>query len=226
MAIPTCLLFVAELQGYSKLYDTPTEENGGYTFLAVSVVTFFLFTDCIIYWIHRYLHHPLIYKTLHKAHHTWKVPSPFASHAFHPVDGFLQSLPYHIYPFLFPLHKGLYLGLFFAVNVWTVLIHDADYRVPKVLRPIVNGSAHHTDHHLFFTCNYGEYLTLWDRLGGSFKDPTAYHGCGVHDDLAKIKKGQTLKYEPDVDDLLDAQDAAAAATSSTSTATARMKKMK
>ena len=92
------------------------------------------------------------------------------SHAFHPIDGFLQSLPYHIYPFLFPLHKGtshaiipvkhnliagLYLGLFLFVNIWTVSIHDGDYRVPAFLRPIINGSAHHTDHHLYFTVNYG-----------------------------------------------------------------------
>ena len=38
--------------------------------------------------------------------------------------GFLQSVPYHVYPFLFPLHKGLYLGLFTFVNIWTVSIHD------------------------------------------------------------------------------------------------------
>lgn len=44
---------------------------------------------------------------LHKQHHTFKIPTPFASHAFHPLDGFLQSLPYHVYPFIFPLHKVL-----------------------------------------------------------------------------------------------------------------------
>ena len=63
-----------------------------------------------------------------------QVPTPFASHAFHPVDGFAQSFPYHLYPFLFPLHKGLYLGLFVFVNFWSVAIHDADYRLPKLLQ--------------------------------------------------------------------------------------------
>lgn len=37
----------------------------------------------------------------------FKIPTPFASHAFHPLDGFLQSLPYHLYPFIFPLNKVL-----------------------------------------------------------------------------------------------------------------------
>jgi lathosterol oxidase len=62
------------------------------------------------------------------------VPTPFASYAFHPIDGFMQGLPYHLYPLLFPLHKGLYLGLFVLVNLWTVAIHDNDYRLPKVLQ--------------------------------------------------------------------------------------------
>merc|ERR1711865_723653 len=112
----------------------------------------------------------------------------YASHAFHPLDGFAQSLPYHIYPFLFPLHKGVYLTLFVMVNIWSTSIHDHDYRVPQILQWIVNGSAHHTDHHLKFTCNYGEYLTIWARLGGSFQDPLHYQGKGVHDDMEEINK--------------------------------------
>ena len=143
--------------------------------------------DCLIYFIHVGLHLPVIYPALHKLHHKWKVPSPFASHAFHPIDGFMQSLPYHIYPFLFPLHKGLYLGLFIFVNFWTVSIHDAYFCVPNIFKPYINGAAHHTDHHLYFTVNYGEFFTFWDRVGRSFKDPTAYNGDDVHDQVPKDK---------------------------------------
>lgn len=38
------------------------------------------------------------------------VPTPWAAFAFHPIDGYVQSLPYHIFPMLFPLHKKLYVG--------------------------------------------------------------------------------------------------------------------
>lgn len=184
MALPTALFFLAEVRGYSQLYDSP-QEHGGYWFMAFSSLAFILFTDFSIYWIHRGLHAPSIY-FLHKIHHKWKVPTPFASHAFHPLDGFAQSMPYHIYPFLFPLHKGLYLGLFMFVNIWSVLIHDNDYRVPDLFKPIVNSCAHHTDHHLFFNYNYGQYTTLWDRLGGSFRYPTGYlPGQSVHDVVAR-----------------------------------------
>ncbi|TEA38384.1 hypothetical protein DBR06_SOUSAS110260, partial [Sousa chinensis] len=126
--------------------------------------------------IHRGLHHRLVYKRLHKPHHIWEIPTPFASHAFHPLDGFLQGLPYRIYPFIFPLHKVVHLGLYVLVNIWTVSIHDGDFRVPHIFRPFINGSAHHTDHHMLFDYNYGQYFTLWDRIGGSFKNPSSFEG--------------------------------------------------
>lgn len=195
MGILTVPVFLLEIHGYSKLYmgdvtHSPLDTNGteasedwsvdtmlqGWPFLLLSVATFLMFTDCMIYWIHRGLHHRLLYKYLHKPHHKWKVPTPYASHAFHPVDGFLQSVPYHIYPFLFPLHKVVYLILFVIVNVWTVSIHDGDYRVPALLQPFINGSAHHTDHHVLYKYNYGQFFTLWDRIGGSFHHPTHLDG--------------------------------------------------
>lgn len=50
------------------------------------------------------------------------VPTPFASHAFHPIDGYLQSVPYHLFIYLFPLHRKLYLVLFVAVNFWSIFV--------------------------------------------------------------------------------------------------------
>ena len=37
--------------------------------------------------------------------------------------------------------------------------------------PIINGAACHTMHHLYFNYNYGQFTTLWDRLGGSYRKP-------------------------------------------------------
>lgn len=185
MSIPTVALFFIEVRGYSKLYDAVPNSLSDWCNILLSVVSFIVFTDACIYWIHRFLHHKLIYKYIHKDHHRWKVPTPFASHAFHPLDGFLQSCPYHIYPFLFPLHKWTYLCLFVFVNIWTVSIHDGDYRVPLPLEPFINGSAHHTDHHLFYNYNYGQFFTLWDRIGGSFRHPSSLEGCGPIQDILK-----------------------------------------
>lgn len=187
MAIFTVPLFVLEIHGYSKLY-MGISGFGEWAFIAFSVFLFLMFTDGLIYWIHRFLHHRLVYKYLHKDHHKWKIPTPYSSHAFHPVDGFLQSLPYHIYPFIFPLHKVAYLLLFVFVNVWTVSIHDGDYRVPKIFQPFINGSAHHTEHHLLYKYNYGQFFTLWDRIGCSFHYPRAFDGLSLLQEIEQEQK--------------------------------------
>lgn len=167
MAIFTTPFFTAEVRGYAKLYDTPAEAPF-YLYNLLQLPLFILFTDCIIYWIHRGLHHPMVYKTLHKPHHKWIMPTPFASHAFHPVDGFAQSIPYHVFPFIFPLQKLAYVGLFAFINIWTIMIHDGEYVANS---PVINGAACHSLHHLYFRVNYGQYTTLWDRLGGSYRKP-------------------------------------------------------
>ncbi|GME66099.1 Sterol delta -desaturase erg3 protein [Neofusicoccum parvum] len=167
IAVFTTPIFVLEVRGHSKMYDSSSDGPGLWYDLA-QFPLFITFTDFCIYWIHRYLHHPSIYKRFHKPHHKWIMPSPFASVAFHPVDGFLQSLPYHIYPFLFPLQKFGYIILFTFVQIWTVVIHDGEYVAEN---PVINGAACHTMHHLYFNYNYGQFTTLWDRIGGSYRRP-------------------------------------------------------
>lgn len=194
MAFLTSIMFLLEIRGYSRLYDRVDDSKYGWWMIGFSIITFILFTDLLIYWIHRWLHIPFVYKHIHKPHHKWKMPTPYASFAFHPIDGFLQSTPYHIYAFLFPLHKYLYLALYLSVNIWTVSIHDGDFRVPDMLKPYVNGSAHHMDHHLYYNYNYGQYFTLWDRIGGSFKNPSAFEGKGPMDTIMKRQqKGDAKK---------------------------------
>ncbi|KAL7268982.1 c-5 sterol desaturase [Rhizina undulata] len=166
MAVFTVPFFLAEVRGYSLLYNN-IEDHGMWYFIA-QFPLFLMFTDCAIYFIHRGLHHPLVYKQLHKPHHKWIMPTPYASHAFHPLDGYAQGVPYHVFPFLFPLHKFAYLALFAFINIWTVMIHDGEYVANS---PVINGAACHTMHHLYFNYNYGQFTTLWDRLGGSYRKP-------------------------------------------------------
>lgn len=167
MSALTTPFFVGEVRGYTKLYDSPSEAPFP-LYNLIQFPLFMAFTDFCIYWIHRGLHHPLVYRRFHKPHHKWIVPTPYASYAFHPVDGWSQSVPYHLFPFLFPLQKASYLGLFVFVTIWTVLIHDGEYATRS---PVINGSACHTLHHLYFNYNYGQFFTLWDRIGGSYRVP-------------------------------------------------------
>jgi len=83
MAIFTAPPFLLEVRGYGKLYDAPSEAPFA-LYSLLQFPPFIGFTDLFIYWIHRGLHHPMVYKRLHKAHHKWIMPTPFASHAFTP----------------------------------------------------------------------------------------------------------------------------------------------
>lgn len=168
MVLLTVPFVLLELNGYSRLHGSMSDLLDDKKLMIFQSFTFIMFTDCGIYFIHRWLHIPWVYKKLHKPHHKWIVCTPFASHAFHPVDGWFQSLPYHLYPLIFPLHKVLYLILFTFVNFWTVMIHDGAYMSND---PVVNGTACHTVHHLYFNYNYGQFTTLWDRLGNSYRRP-------------------------------------------------------
>lgn len=168
MVLLTVPFFLLELKGFSRLYFDINASTGGWSAVLWQIPSFILFTDCGIYFIHRFLHWPPVYKKIHKPHHKWIVCTPFASHAFHAVDGWAQSLPYHLFPLVFPLHKVSYLFLFTFVNFWTVMIHDGQYLSND---PFINGTACHTVHHLYFNYNYGQFTTLWDRLGNSYRRP-------------------------------------------------------
>jgi lathosterol oxidase len=101
--------FLAEVRGHSLLYG---DNKYGWSWLLFSSVLYMAFNDVAIYWIHRLEHHPSVYKYIHKPHHKWignsplslmanghvlttfTVPTPWAALAFHPLDGYVQSLPY------------------------------------------------------------------------------------------------------------------------------------
>ncbi|KAI1646332.1 uncharacterized protein F4817DRAFT_316829 [Daldinia loculata] len=167
MSALTVPFWLLDVRGLTKLYDTPADGPGMW-YEILQYPFFILFTDACIYLIHRGLHHPLIYKHLHKPHHKWIMPTPYASYAFHPVDGWSQSLPYHIFPLVFPMNKFASVGAFVFINFWTIMIHDGEYMANS---PVINGAACHTMHHLYFNYNYGQYTTLWDRLGKSYRKP-------------------------------------------------------
>ncbi|KAL5604687.1 hypothetical protein BROUX41_001962 [Berkeleyomyces rouxiae] len=194
MAVLTIPFFLCEVKGFGRLYDT-FDQAPAWWYNWLQFPLFLVFTDFWIYWIHRGLHHPRIYKHLHKPHHKWIMPTPFASHAFHPVDGWAQSLPYHIFPFIFPLQKMAYVLLFAFVNFWTIMIHDGEYLTDN---PVVNGAACHSLHHSKFEVNYGQFFTFLDRLGGTYRRPEAY----MFEKELKMSKKTFQKESLEVDDIV------------------------
>eukprot|EP01095_Lingulamoeba_sp_RSL-Kostka_P016067 TRINITY_DN7681_c0_g1_i1.p1 TRINITY_DN7681_c0_g1~~TRINITY_DN7681_c0_g1_i1.p1 ORF type:complete len:289 (+),score=37.90 TRINITY_DN7681_c0_g1_i1:132-998(+) len=165
IATLTAPIYVLHWAGFGQLYYDITEYSAAY--IIFNAIWFILFTDCLIYWIHWGLHLEPFYTYLHKTHHSFLCPTPWAAIAFHPVDGYLQSTPYHLFTFIFPMNNWVYLGMFVFVQIWTISIHDR-LSMTK-LDGVINGSAHHAGHHYYYRYNYGQYFTLWDRLNNTHR---------------------------------------------------------
>ena len=41
----------------------------------------------------------------------------------------------------------------------------------------------------YYSFNLGQYFTLWDRIGGTYREPSPFLGVGPHDDVDAIMKG-------------------------------------
>jgi lathosterol oxidase len=154
------------VEGHSRVYFDVAERGLPYLFCSVAAVL--VFTEIAVYWVHRGLHHPAVYRHIHLPHHRFRVPSPWTSLAFHPLDGFAQALPHHLCAFLFPVHVGVYAFFVVFLQIWSTAIHE---RVSFVRWGFINYTAHHTLHHKMNKHNYGQFFTVCDRIFGTYKDP-------------------------------------------------------
>lgn len=92
-----------------------------------------------------------------------------------------MSLPIYAYSFLWPMSREAQLIVFFTTHIWTVLLRMClSYRYPvhrfllTSSTPDDNRDQFHTVHHKNVKLNFGQYLTLWDHLMGTYADAERY----------------------------------------------------
>lgn len=89
------------------------------------------------------------------------------------------------------MQSHLFLVLFVGVQVWTFGIHDNFFLTAN---QYINGSAHHTIHHLEFNYNYGQYTTFWDRVFGTHRFPDTKDGIEEYFEKALyVGDGEKMK---------------------------------
>lgn len=169
--------------GYTKVYHT-VEEIGGWRAHIATMCFYFLCVEIGVYWMHRTLHtNKFLYKHIHLMHHDYNKPetlTPWASIAFHPLDGMLQASPYvYLLPFI-PCHYLTHLVMVFFTAVWATYIHDAmDWNIDPIM-----GSKYHTVHHTHYIYNYGQIFTLCDWFWGTLRVPEGPTGVKPQKKLA------------------------------------------
>ena len=160
---------------FDRMYTDVAE--WGWPWFMASLVVYFLWIDCWAYFGHRALHLSFLYKSYHKLHHAYKQPTAFVALAIHPVDMLLLQGGVYVGLFVFPLHVGCIAINLLYIHYFNVVDHSGIYAESWL--PWQPSSLYHDDHHQFFHINYGQSLTLWDRLAGTFLPdrPRASHNA-------------------------------------------------
>jgi Delta7-sterol 5-desaturase len=153
-------------QGYLKIYMQ--WDAYGWYWLPVSLFISLFFHETYYYWIHRWMHHPKIFRKVHKVHHESNITSPWTAFSFHPLEGLLQALFLPLILLILPMHLYiLLLQLTFmtfssVINHLDIEIYPARFKNHFIGKWLI-GATHHSLHHKQFRYNYGLYFTFWDR---------------------------------------------------------------
>src|SRR4051812_36213762 len=70
--------------GILRMY--PHVAQRGWVYWGASVVAAIVIHDAYFYWTHRAMHHPRLFKLVHRVHHLSTSPSPWAAYAFGPIE--------------------------------------------------------------------------------------------------------------------------------------------
>lgn len=167
------LVFATPMRHYTLQYDSIVEYGWGYWMLSVGLMI--VLHDTYFYWAHRLMHHPKLFKHLHLVHHKSTNPSPWASYAFHPLEGIIEASVIFPIIFIIPFHKTALLFFLFFMLIYNVYGHLGYELFPKKFNyhPIgkwINTSVSHNQHHKNFNGNYGLYFLFWDRLMGTTRE--------------------------------------------------------
>ncbi|XP_064383184.1 fatty acid hydroxylase domain-containing protein 2-like [Halichondria panicea] len=147
---------IAVWRGVDAGYELPTFATTVFHFIG-----FLVFEEIGFYYSHRLLHHPRLYKYIHKTHHEWTAPTGITALYCHPLEHFIANAgPVGLGPIIMGSHASI-ASLWIIIAVVNTTISHSGYHLP-----FLPSSEAHDFHHLKFNQNYGV-LGVLDRLHGT-----------------------------------------------------------
>jgi len=128
--------------------------------------------DIAHYWIHRFLHLPWIYPTIHKVHHKFATPFGLSASYAHWAEVLLLGIPTFLGPLLLRTHYSIFFSFLLFRQLDAVVTH-CGYDIPNPFDviPYFGGTVAHDFHHKSFIYNYSSRFTFMDKLFGTYKHP-------------------------------------------------------
>ncbi len=164
-----CIWLGGEL-GVLRFYEDPSEY--GWAWFAVSVIALIVLHDAWFYWTHRLIHHPRVFRRLHRTHHRSHNPTPFTSYSFDVGEAALNAVFLLLAGAVMPV--SLLASLIFVIHMMirNAVGHCGYELFPRTKsgRPLfdwMTTTTHHDLHHAEAGWNYGLYFTWWDRWMGT-----------------------------------------------------------
>ena len=132
----------------------------------------FLLYDLFYGLFHRVLHQRWCYRYIHKHHHRQRVPTRGNKDAInvHPIEFIVGEWMHILCILIIPETHVVTLVLFIGMSgILASLNHT---RLPVRLPFGIFDVRFHDQHHVFPTCNYGQYHMGWDYLFNTFRAPS------------------------------------------------------
>ena len=158
---------------YTLLYINISEKSVIYFIL--STVLLIIIHDLYFYVTHRLMHHRSIYQAVHSVHHISVNPTPWAAFSFHPIEAIVSIIWLPLIIMLIPFHIfsigfwALYMMLFNVIGHLGYEFFPQRF-TDRFIGGIFFTSLFHNIHHKTYSCNYGLYFILWDRLFGTINN--------------------------------------------------------
>lgn len=141
----------------------------GWPYWVASIAIAIVVHDAYFYWTHRAMHHPRLFRLVHRAHHLSTSPSPWAAYAFGPIEAVVHALIVPLLLLVMPMHDSAVFVFLVYMIVMNVVGHLGIELYPRWFARgrwtrWYSTSTHHNLHHRDMHDNYGLYFTWWDRL--------------------------------------------------------------
>jgi len=172
-------------------------DDYGWFYTIFSTVLLFLILDAIAFYVHWALHHRWFYKKFHRSHHRFVATTPYVTTAIHPIAFVGMQVATLIPLFIIPFNVVSIGIVLIYILIFNIVDHSGVSLESRI--PWQASSNYHDDHHVHFHVNFGQHLTLWDRLHGTLRRSNRTYGREVFGGkgIAKVKGqdvGSFLKY--------------------------------